>query len=229
MRNEQRTIRLEFGARNLECGVFNHRAHELLNSTAFLQFEGEKRGNRYFDFMPQILQPLKRSQCASTRCDGDEIIIGEFFQGCNFSFLEDANAVSLAKGEEQMDDGVRVLRTRKNTLVGLNRQCHTMTFKPAVCISGRKRLEKTFQQSVSTRIDLTQVADFGKGVRAVATSPTTHFHFREHALPLLVDVNLHLRNHFLEIDGEEKTSSSSSNDGCFHLVRKFKESRRGSS
>ena len=160
MRNEQRTIRLEFGARNLECGVFNHRAHEVLNPTAFLQLECEKRWNWCFDFMPQVLQPLKRSQCASTRSDGDEIIIGEFFQGCNFSFLENANAILLAKGEEQMDDGVRVLRTREDTLVGLDCQCHTMILKPAVCINGRKRLEKTFQQSVPTRIDLTQVADF---------------------------------------------------------------------
>ena len=72
--------------------------------------------------------------------------------------------------EKEVDDGVGVLRLWKDAMVLLSGELDTAMLKPLIGIAVVKHFEKTFQQSVASRIDALQVNHILKRVGAVAAS-----------------------------------------------------------
>ena len=75
-------------------------------------------------------------------------------------------------------------------------------------------IKEPFHQSMTTRIDLLQVRHIGKGIGAVAASAAAHLNLREHPLAALEDGNIHLRHHFFQVYGKEKSCRPTAYDCC---------------
>ena len=80
--------------------------------------------------------------------------------------------VSAGFCEEEVDDGVGILRGREHAIVILCHQSHAMTLEPLVGIAIVESLEESFQQSMATRVHLREIAHRGEAVGAVAASTT---------------------------------------------------------
>ena len=94
-----------------------------------------------------------------------------------------------------------------------------MALEPPIGITVVEGLEEPLHQAMATGIDLGEVAHGGKGVGAVATTAAGDLHLRQHLPGLLEDGDLHLRTEFLQIDGEEESCGSSTDDGCSHALK----------
>ena len=80
--------------------------------------------------------------------------------------------VSAGFREEEVDDGVGILRGGEHTIIILRYQSDTMTLKPLVGIAIVEGFEKSFQQSMATRVHLREIAHRGEAVGTVAASTT---------------------------------------------------------
>ena len=70
-----------------------------------------------------------------------------------------------------------ILRYREDAMVGLCGQTHAAVLEPLPGILRTECAEQTPHQSVTTWINLFQVADAVEGVRHVAAPSTTYRHF----------------------------------------------------
>ena len=104
-------------------------------------------------------------------------------------------------------------------VVILCHKAHAPVLEPRVGIAVVEGLEEPLHQAMSTGIDLREVAHGGKGVGAVATTAAGDLHFGQHLPGLLEDGDLHLRTEFFQIDGEEESRGSSTDDSCSHALK----------
>ena len=148
--------------------------------------------------------------------DGDEVIIGEVIKVGDATACLDGDAQATGFAEKEVDDGLRVLRLWEDAMIGLSNEFDASTFEPLIGIAMIKLLKKTFQQAVTSRINALQVADILKRVGTVTASATRNLNFGKYVVRGLKDGNVHLRAHFLEIDGQEESGCTSTYDCCLH-------------
>lgn len=221
MGDEQRALAAEGGGRDVDDGIVHHQALQGGEGRVG-DGEGEKGGT---DPLPDILpRPLSRGgrgescgMCAvggHAACgDGDEVEVLEeggrlFYLGAEL----DVDVVPSCFTEEAVDDGVAVLRFGENTLIFLNREGHSMCLEPLEGIGRAELLEEAFEQVCSTGVNLLQVGHVGKGVGAVATSPTRNFHLCQHFPLPLEDGHVKFGHQFLHVDGQEETCGTTADD-----------------
>jgi hypothetical protein len=69
---------------------------------------------------------------------------------------------------------------------------------------------------MASRIDALKVGDILEGVGTVATPATGNLHFGKHMVGGLKDGDIHLWTHLLEINGQEESGSTSTDNCCLH-------------
>ena len=80
-----------------------------------------------------------------------------------------------------------------------------------------EHIEEPFHQTMTTGIDLGEVADLTKGIGTVAASSTADLYLGKNTIAALEDVNLHLGHHFLQVDSQKETCRSASDNSRLHL------------
>ena len=110
-------------------------------------------------------------------------------------------------------------------MVCLHRQGHTVVLEPLVGVAVVEHVEEAFQQAVTARIDLREIADILERVGAVAASAPRHLDLAQHPRAALEDCDTHLRAHLLQVNGAEKACCTASDNCCllffshFHVQR----------
>lgn len=148
--------------------------------------------------------------------DGDEVIIREVVKVGDATVSLDDNTKATSLVKKKVDDGLRVLRLREDAMIGLGDQSHASALEPLIGILMTELLKEALQQAVAPRIDTLQVGDIFKGVGAVAASATRDLHFGQYVVRGLKDGDIHLWTHLLEINGQEESRRSSTDDSCLH-------------
>ena len=102
--------------------------------------------------------------------DGDEVIVREGIKVGDATACLDGDAQATGFAEEEVDDGLRVLRLWEDAVIFLSNQFDATTFEPLVGIAIVKLLKETFQQAMTSWIDALQVVDTLKRVGTVTAS-----------------------------------------------------------
>ena len=165
------------------------------------------------------LEPLQSFHQRLTACgNGHEVVVGQFVKTVHSMSRLHFHTKAMSFRKETVDDGMRVLCSRKDTLVRLCHQRHSVTLKPGIGITIVERLEQTLHQSVAARIDFRQVTYIIKGIGTVTSSPTRHLDLRQHTLTTFQDNDLHFRHRRLEVDGQKEASRSATYYRSLHDV-----------
>ena len=101
-------------------------------------------------------------------------------------------------------------------MVGLHGEGHAVALEPGVGIVLGEAFHEALHETMTTGIDGAEVADILEGVGAVAASAAGDLDLAQEMLAALVDGDVHLRAHLLEVDGEEEAGGTSADDGCSH-------------
>ena len=125
----------------------------------------------------------------------------------------DRHSEGLGLRNEAIDDGLGVLRLRKNALVVLCDQGHTMALEPSHRGVVVKLVEEPLHELMAAGIDLAEVADLGEGVGEVAAAATRHGHLGQDLGVLLVEANAGRRLTALGLDGGKESCRPAAHDG----------------
>ena len=109
--------------------------------------------------MPQSGQPLQTLAAGRTACRDDDIVEALQLRERYYLFAGAyPYTISAGKGEEAVDDGVRILCLRKDTLVILRHQWHAVTFKPLVGIPMVEDIKEPLHQPGNLIVRLHKVS-----------------------------------------------------------------------
>ena len=87
-------------------------------------------------------------------------------------------------------------------MVGLHGEGHAVALEPGVGIVLGEAFHEALHETMTTGIDGAEVAG--------------DLDLAQEMLAALVDGDVHLRAHLLEVDGEEEAGGTSADDGCSH-------------
>ena len=124
----------------------------------------------------------------------------------------DFHSQFLGGGDEAVDDDVRVLRLRKDALVILYHQGHTVLLEPLIGMVIVETLEEALHQLVSAGVGLLQVGNFVEGVGEIAPSSSGDFHLGEHLLLFLEDGDVGVWQLALGGNGGEESCRATTDD-----------------
>lgn len=125
----------------------------------------------------------------------------------------DRHSEGLGLGNETVDDGLGVLRLRKDALVGLCDQGYTMAPEPGHRVVVVKLVEEPLHELMATGIDLAEVADLGEGVGEVAAAATRHGHLGQDLGVLLVETDEGRGLTALGLNGGKESCRPAAHDG----------------
>ena len=238
VRDEQWTLCFEFCACQGDDGLFDHYAHQL--SDGIVDFEGEERGDGSFQRQVERREKTQSGGFWGTSGSDDYGIEQHTAGGCgkailrrssrwgclgNWFDLKDAlaaaddDARAVHEVQQGMDYLHGILAGWEDALVWLYGEADPLGLKPGHELLVVELMEETLHQLMTTRIDLLQALDLGKGVGQVASSTTRDGYFGQRTLPCFEHLDVGVWKHALQVHGAETSGGASTDNSYFHAAK----------